>query len=141
MPTGHTVIHIACHIASGRYRCRYLIFLVCKPRDKAAMLVVSTKEFFLQNLHQNRAHFPADRNAFVFDPQQGARDVTCKPAMNMEDSLSFRLATLEDFDEVKNLSRDIYEGHDYLPGKYHHWLKQDNITIMGPCQGKIRQAT
>ena len=48
----------------------------------------------------------------------------------MEGTLSFRLATPQDFDEVKNLSTGIYEGHDYLPGKYHHWLKQHNITIM-----------
>ena len=52
-----------------------------QPRDKAAMLVVNTKETFLLNLHQNRVHFPAERNAFVLDPQHGHRDVTCKPAI------------------------------------------------------------
>ena len=51
-----------------------------QPRDKAAMLVVKTKEIFLLNLHQNRVHFPAERNAFVLDHQHGRRDVTCKPA-------------------------------------------------------------
>ena len=30
-----------------------------QPRDKAAMLVVKTKEIYLLNLHQNRVHFPA----------------------------------------------------------------------------------
>ena len=45
------------------------------------MLVVNTKEIFGQNLHQNRVHFPAERNAFVFDHQHGRRDVTCKPAV------------------------------------------------------------
>ena len=45
------------------------------------MLVVNTKEIFLQNLHQNRVHFPAERNSFVFDHQHGCRDVTCKPAI------------------------------------------------------------
>ena len=45
------------------------------------MLVVKTKEIFLLNLHQNRVHFPAERNAFVLDHQHGRRDVTCKPAM------------------------------------------------------------
>ena len=54
-----------------------------QPRDKAAMLVVNTKEIFLQNLHQNRVHFPAERNAFVLDHQHGRRDVTCKPAMEL----------------------------------------------------------
>ena len=45
------------------------------------MLVVNTKEIFWQILHQNGLHFPAERNAFVFDPQHGRRDVTCKPAI------------------------------------------------------------
>ena len=52
-----------------------------RPRDKAAMLVVNTKETFLLNLHQNRVHFPAERNDFVLGPQHGRRDVTCKPAI------------------------------------------------------------
>ena len=55
--------------------------LPLQPRDKAAMLVVNTKEIFLLNLHQNRVHFPAERNAFVLDHQHGRRDVTCKPAI------------------------------------------------------------
>ena len=45
------------------------------------MLVVNTKESLLLNLHQNRVHFPAERNAFVLDHQHGRRDVTCKPAI------------------------------------------------------------
>ena len=57
------------------------LILGLQSRDKAAMLVVKTKEFFWQNLYQNRIHFPAERNAFVFDPQHGRRDVTCKPAI------------------------------------------------------------
>ena len=44
-----------------------------QPRDKAAMLVVKTKEIFLLNLHQNGVHFPAERNAFVLDHQHGRR--------------------------------------------------------------------
>ena len=52
-----------------------------QPRDRAAMLVVKKKEFFLLNLHQNRFHFPAERNAFVLDHQHGRSDVTCKPAI------------------------------------------------------------
>ena len=53
-----------------------------QPRDKAAMLVVNTKETFLLNVHQNRVYFPAERNAFVLDPQRGRRGVACKPAIN-----------------------------------------------------------
>ena len=45
------------------------------------MLVVKRKEIFLLNLHQNRVHFPAERNAFVLDLQHGRRDVTCKPVI------------------------------------------------------------
>ena len=60
--------------------CKNLI-LGLQPRDKAAMLVVNTKEIFVLNLHQNRVHFPAERNAFVLDHQHGRRDVTCKPAI------------------------------------------------------------
>ena len=45
------------------------------------MLVVNKKEFFGQNVHQNRVYFPAERNAFVLDAQHGRRDVTCKPAI------------------------------------------------------------
>ena len=59
-----------------------------QPRDKAAMLVVNTKEIFLLNLHQNRVHFPAERNAFVLDHQHGRRDVTCKPAIHLSIYLS-----------------------------------------------------
>ena len=58
----------------------FVAILGLQPRDKAAMLVVNTKEIFLLNLHQNRVHFPAERNAFVLDPQHDRRDVTCKPA-------------------------------------------------------------
>ena len=57
------------------------LILGLQPRDKAAMLVVKTKEIFLLNLHQNRVHFPAERHAFVLDHQHGRRDVTCKPAI------------------------------------------------------------
>ena len=59
----------------------YFAILGLQPRDKAAMLVVNTKEIFLLNLHQNRVHFPAERNAFVLDHQHGGRDVICKPAI------------------------------------------------------------
>ena len=57
------------------------VILGLQPRDKAAMLVVNTKEILLPNLHQNRVHFPAERDPFVLDYQHGRRDVTCKPAI------------------------------------------------------------
>ena len=66
-----------------------LSILGLQPRDKAAMLVVKTKEIFLLNLHQNRVHFPAERNAFVLDHQHGRRDVTCKPAIYEKKTMFF----------------------------------------------------
>ena len=60
---------------------RRIRILGLQPRDKAAILVVNTKEIFLLNLHQNEVHFPAERNAFVLDHQHGRRNVTCKPAI------------------------------------------------------------
>ena len=60
-----------------------ILILGLQQRDKAAMLVVNTKEIFLLNLHQNIVHFPAERNAFVLDHQHGRRDVTCKPAIEL----------------------------------------------------------
>ena len=56
----------------------------------------------------------------------------------MEDALSFRLATLQDFEEVKALSKGIYHGFDYLPDVYHHWLNQSNVTVLvALIEGKI----
>ena len=57
-----------------------VITLGLQPHDKAAMLVVKTKETFLLNSHQNRVQFPA-RNVFVLDPHHGRRDISCKPAI------------------------------------------------------------
>ena len=60
-----------------------------QPHDKAAMLVVNKKETFLLNLHQNRVHFPAERNALVFDPQHGGRDVTLQTSHTVFDIFEF----------------------------------------------------
>ena len=73
---------LANHKQKSHPRTEDAYILGLQPRDKAAMLVVNTKEIFLLNLHQNRVHFPAERNAFVLDHQHGRRDVTCKPAIN-----------------------------------------------------------
>ena len=66
-----------------------------QPRDKAAMLVINTKEIFLQNLHQNRVHFPAERTAFVLDHQHGRRDVTCKTSNKIDDNATVRFALIK----------------------------------------------
>ena len=58
-----------------------------QPRDKTAMLVVNTKETVLLNLHQDRVHFPAERNVFVLDHQYGGCGVTCKLAIRHENGV------------------------------------------------------
>ena len=68
------------------------------------MLVVNTKEIFLLNLHQNRVHFPAERNAFVLDHQHGRRDVTCKPAiLNKHDVRATRFESSASNDAETNI--------------------------------------
>ncbi|KAL9958120.1 hypothetical protein ACROYT_G035091 [Oculina patagonica] len=48
--------------------------------------------------------------------------------MNLE--LTFRLARPNDFDEILKLSEGIYDGHDYLPFRYHTWMKMKNVAVM-----------
>ena len=47
-----------------------------------------------------------------------------------------RLARLSDFDEVVNLSRGIYKGHDYLPLEFHRWIKTENFAVMVAVVGE-----
>lgn len=44
--------------------------------------------------------------------------------------LTFRLAQPGDFDAVVKLSEGIYDGHDYLPFKFHKWLQRDNLDVL-----------
>ena len=44
--------------------------------------------------------------------------------------LTFRLAQPGDFDAVVKLSEGIYDGHDYLPSKFHEWLQRDNLDVL-----------
>ena len=44
--------------------------------------------------------------------------------------LTFRLAQPGDFDAVVKLSEGIYDGHDYLPLKFHKWLQRDNLAVL-----------
>ena len=46
------------------------------------------------------------------------------------EALRFRLARLSDFEEIVNLSKGIYDGHDYLPIEFHKWMKMENMAIM-----------
>ena len=44
--------------------------------------------------------------------------------------LTFRLATPSDYDEILKLSEGIYDGLDYLPFRYHTWMKMENVAVM-----------
>ena len=44
--------------------------------------------------------------------------------------LTFRLAQPGDFDAVVKLSEGIYDGHDYLPFKFHEWLQRNNLDVL-----------
>ncbi|XP_078344594.1 histidine N-acetyltransferase-like [Oculina patagonica] len=52
--------------------------------------------------------------------------------------LTFRLATPGDFDEILKLSEGIYDGDDYLPFRYHKWMKMDKMdVILAHCGEKL----
>ena len=44
--------------------------------------------------------------------------------------LTFRLAQSGNFDAVVKLSEGIYDGHDYLPFKFHKWLQWDSFPVL-----------
>lgn len=61
---------------------------------------------------------------------QGANNSTLKQ------DLTFRLARLSDFQEIMKMSKGIYNGHDYLPVRFHAWMKTENTAIMLSCCGE-----
>ena len=44
--------------------------------------------------------------------------------------LTFRLAQSSDFDAAVKLSEGIYDGHDYLPFRFHEWLQRDSLDVL-----------
>lgn len=51
--------------------------------------------------------------------------------------LTFRLARLNDFDEILKLSEGIYNGGDYLPVRFHTWVqKMEDSAIMLSYSGE-----
>ena len=44
--------------------------------------------------------------------------------------LTFRLAQSGDFDAVVKLSEGIYDGHGYLPLRFHKWLQRNNLDAL-----------
>ncbi|KAM3926663.1 putative N-acetyltransferase 16 [Leptodactylus fuscus] len=52
--------------------------------------------------------------------------------------INFVAATAEDYEEVMSISGGIYNGMDYLPFKYHAWLKDpQRRTYLAKCEGKV----
>ena len=53
----------------------------------------------------------------------------------MAQNLTIRLARSTDYDQVVKLSKGIYDGHDYLPPRYHTWITIENLHVMLACSG------
>ncbi|ELK06904.1 hypothetical protein PAL_GLEAN10012058 [Pteropus alecto] len=47
-----------------------------------------------------------------------------------DEALFFVVATEQEFEEVLAIFRDIYSGLDYLPSRYHSWLRDPNRTVV-----------
>ncbi|KAM6453354.1 putative N-acetyltransferase 16 isoform 2-T2 [Liasis olivaceus] len=58
------------------------------------------------------------------------------PAMKLEgpssadSQLEFTVATEKDFEEILAISQGIYGGLDYLPSRYHAWIREPNRTVV-----------
>lgn len=50
--------------------------------------------------------------------------------------LTCRLARLNDFDDILTLSEGIYNGHDYVPVRFHTWMKMENSAVMLSYSGE-----
>ncbi|KAG8548876.1 hypothetical protein GDO81_023691 [Engystomops pustulosus] len=52
--------------------------------------------------------------------------------------IDFVPAKAEDYEEVMSISGGIYNGLDYLPFRYHAWLKDPQRTMfLAKCEGKV----
>ena len=50
--------------------------------------------------------------------------------MSLKLELTFRLAKPSDFHEILQLSEGMNNEHDYLPVRYHTWMKMDKLEVM-----------
>ena len=48
----------------------------------------------------------------------------------MVQNLTIRLARSTDYGQILKLSEGIYDGHDYLPPRYHTWLSMENLHVI-----------
>ena len=54
----------------------------------------------------------------------------------MTQDLTFRLAKSSDFDKILKLSEGIYNGGDYLPARFHTWIKMKDVYVMLAFSGE-----
>lgn len=58
--------------------------------------------------------------------------------MSDHEELFVRLATNNDFEDVLEMSKGIYDGRDCLPKQFHNWLQEHNkFLFVGELEGKI----
>ena len=51
--------------------------------------------------------------------------------------VTVRLATVDDYERVLDIDRNLYDGEDYLPYKYHKFLRDPNRSVfIGEIDGK-----
>lgn len=66
-------------------------------------------------------------------PEAKANSLGSKPRSGSRpeaEQLDFVVATEQEFEEVLAISDDIYGGLDYLPSRYHSWLRDPNRTVV-----------
>ncbi|XP_040271077.1 histidine N-acetyltransferase-like [Bufo bufo] len=52
--------------------------------------------------------------------------------------IDFSPATAEDYEELMSISSGLFNGTDYVPVKYHTWLKEPQRRMfVGRCEGKV----
>ncbi|KAM3836033.1 N-acetyltransferase 16, like [Diretmus argenteus] len=53
-----------------------------------------------------------------------------KKCLGESEGLTFWLAQPDDYDDVMSISEDIYGGNDYVPHRYHDWMKEPDRTVL-----------
>ena len=61
-------------------------------------------------------------------PLSFAREASFQQTMTQD--LTFRLAQSSDIDKILKLSEGLYNGGDYLPARFHTWMKMENLYVM-----------
>ncbi|XP_043359663.1 probable N-acetyltransferase 16 [Dermochelys coriacea] len=53
-----------------------------------------------------------------------------EPGLSSDPQLQFVVATEKEFEEILAMSKGIYGGLDYLPSRYHAWIREPNRTVV-----------